>query len=68
MTIPTEQETVAQGIDEQLREMFELHKDMFDRKEREVQGRDSWRDRLVRRECPTNREQMIGMIVELGGE
>jgi|TARA_R110000824_G_scaffold226950_1_gene414771 hypothetical protein len=57
-----------QDIDEQLREMFAVHKDYFDRKEREAQGRPEWRDTLSRREVPTNREQIIGMIVEMGGE
>ena len=57
-----------QDIDEQLREMFAVHKDYFDRKEREAQGRPEWRDTLARREVPTNREQIIGMIVEMGGE
>ena len=70
-----------QDIDEQLREMFAVHKDYFDRKEREAQGRPEWREKflttlnqstatpiptLSRRDFPTNREQIIGMIVEMG--
>ena len=47
-----------QDIDEQLREMFAIHKDYFDQKEREVEGR-----RKINL-LSTNREKMIGMIVE----
>ena len=47
-----------QDIDEQLREMFAIHKDYFDQKEREVEGR-----RKINL-LSTNREKVIGMIVE----
>ena len=43
-----------QDIDEQLREMFAIHKDYFEQKEREVEGR-----RKINL-LSTNREKVIG--------
>ena len=47
-----------QDIDEQLREMFAIHKDYFDQKEREVEGR-----RKINL-LSTNREKLIGDFCE----
>ena len=52
-----------QDIDEQLREMFAIHKDYFDQKEREVEGRRKI-NLLSTRLTPPNREKVIGEFCE----
>jgi hypothetical protein len=55
-----------QDLDEELREMFAVHKDLYDRKLLQAEGRASWRPSDSKR--TVNREQMIGMIVEMGDD
>jgi len=68
MTIKTNEDLdlIEQDLDEAIREMFEHHKEMFDHKLLEAEGRASWKQSQSRR--TVNREQMIGMIVEMGDE
>ena len=56
-----------QDIDEQLREMFAIHKDYFDQKEREVEGRRKINLLSSRQHgvlATPNREKVIGDFCE----
>jgi len=66
-TLPTRRNVMTtryeQDLDTQLSEMFAVHKDYFDRKEREVEGRRKM-NLLSTRLTPPNREKVIGEFCE----
>ena len=56
-----------QDLDTQLSEMFAIHKEYFDRKEREVEGRSKMNLLSTRQHgvlAPPNREKVIGEFCE----
>jgi len=52
-----------QDLDTQLSEMFAIHKEYFDRREREAEGRPDWH-KPKQGWRPINRERLIGLLVE----
>ena len=66
-TLPTRRNVMTtryeQDLDTQLSEMFAIHKEYFDRREREAEGRPDWH-KPKQGWRPVNRERLIGLLVE----